>query len=267
MKNYYKISEISKLYNIGVDSLRYYERLGILTPRRDTNGYRLYDLGDLYKLNIIHDLRAIDFSMAQIKEYLDHQSIDNTLALLHEEQVFLQKKLQEIYTKQEILEERVSSLKKSSQTQTGIFQIKELPSRFCVRLNEYITRDEQMDVLIKKLHQKHEDKIRDLGNLDICAYFSMEDLKNGKSNVYNSVFFILNQDTSDYDFELPPGKYLSCYYRGDYSQNADRVKELYAYANKQQIQIIGSPFETYTIDNRDTMVTQEFLTEIQVQVI
>lgn len=267
MKNYYKISEISKLYNIGVDSLRYYERLGILTPRRDTNGYRLYDLGDLYKLNIIRDLRAIDFSMAQIKEYLDHQSIDNTLALLHEEQVFLQKNLQEIYTKQEILEERVSSLKKSSQTQTGIFQIKELPSRFCVRLNEYITRDEQMDVLIKKLHQKHEDKIRDLGNLDICAYFSMEDLKNGKSNVYNSVFFILDQDTSGCDFELPSGRYLSCYYRGDYSQNAERVKELYAYANKQQLQIIGSPFEIYTIDNRDTMITKEFLTEIQVQVI
>lgn len=267
MKNYYKISEISKLYNIGVDSLRYYERLGILTPRRDTNGYRLYDLGDLYKLNIIRDLRAIDFSMAQIKEYLDHQSIHNTLALLHEEQLFLQKKLQEIHMKQEILEERVSTLKESLQTQTGTFQVKELPSRFCVRLNEYITRDEQMDVLIKKLHQKHEDKIRDLGNLDICAYFSMKDLKAGKSNVYNSVFFILDQETSDYDFELPSGKYLSCYYRGDYSQNAARVKDLYSYASKQQIQIIGSPFEIYTIDNRDTIITQEFLTEIQVQVI
>ncbi len=37
MKNYYKISEISKLYNIGPDSLRYYEQLGILKPKRDTN--------------------------------------------------------------------------------------------------------------------------------------------------------------------------------------------------------------------------------------
>ena len=29
MKTYYKINEISKLYNIGHDSLRYYEELGI----------------------------------------------------------------------------------------------------------------------------------------------------------------------------------------------------------------------------------------------
>ena len=47
MKDYYKINEISKLYGIGVDSLRYYEKLGILRPRRDTNGYRLYDLKDM----------------------------------------------------------------------------------------------------------------------------------------------------------------------------------------------------------------------------
>ena len=34
MKEYYKIGEISKLYNIGTDSLRYYEEVGILKPKR-----------------------------------------------------------------------------------------------------------------------------------------------------------------------------------------------------------------------------------------
>ena len=32
MKDYYKINEIARLYGIGVDSLRYYEKLGILRP-------------------------------------------------------------------------------------------------------------------------------------------------------------------------------------------------------------------------------------------
>ena len=70
MKDYYKINEIAKLYGIGVDSLRYYERLGILKPRRDTNGYRLYSLKEMYKLNMIRDLRRLNFSMEQIKAYL-----------------------------------------------------------------------------------------------------------------------------------------------------------------------------------------------------
>ena len=81
MKNYYKISEISKLYNIGPDSLRYYEQLGILKPKRDTNGYRLYGLHELYKLNMIRDLWSLDFSMDQIKEYLEKQSVVERLRM------------------------------------------------------------------------------------------------------------------------------------------------------------------------------------------
>jgi len=114
MKNYYKISVISKLYDIGVDSLRYYERLGILTPKRDTNGYRLYNLTDLYKLNIIRDLRALDFSMMQIKEYLDQQSLENTLNLLHQETEMIEHEIANLHARKTIIQDRIRSLSSSS---------------------------------------------------------------------------------------------------------------------------------------------------------
>lgn len=41
MKEYYTVSEISRLYGIGIDSLRYYEKIGALSPRRGENNYRL----------------------------------------------------------------------------------------------------------------------------------------------------------------------------------------------------------------------------------
>ena len=66
MKEYYTISEISRLYGIGVDSLRYYERIGALSPRRGENNYRLYSLKDIYRLNIIRDLLTLGFSVKQI---------------------------------------------------------------------------------------------------------------------------------------------------------------------------------------------------------
>ena len=76
MKDRYKIGEISKLYAIGADSLRYYEKIGALHPRRDANNYRLYTLNDIYRLSIIRDLLGLDFSMTQIKQYLDDQTLD-----------------------------------------------------------------------------------------------------------------------------------------------------------------------------------------------
>lgn len=264
MKNYYKIHEISKLYGIGVDSLRYYERLGILKPRRDTNNYRLYSLKDIYKLNIIRDLRGLGFSMERIKEYLDGQCVENTLNLLQEEHALLTKQLQELQQKKQILEERMEDLYRAQHTETECFQLKTVAKdRHCVQLSEYITKDEQMDFAFKRLHSRYEGEIRNFGNLVIGAYPCMEKLMAGISNVYDSVFFILGPQAKNYEFTLPAGEYLSCYYRGSYQQNSARMREFLAYAEAKGYQLAGVPFELYEVDNHDTMDEGEFLTEIQ----
>ncbi|MGI5985419.1 MAG: MerR family transcriptional regulator [Clostridiales bacterium] len=267
MKDYYKISEISKLYGIGSDSLRYYEKIGVLKPRRDVNGYRLYGLKDVYKLNIIRNLRQLGFSMKQIKEYLDHQSIDNTLLLLQEEQELIQIQLEKLRAAEKTILNRITALKEASQIQTGVFTIKKYPARPCVHLNEYITRDEEMDFAIKKLHRKHENRIHDFGNQSIGASVSVEDLNKGILNVFHSVFFILEQETDEYDLLLPAGQYLSYFYRGNYLQSSDRIKEVLHYAEEAGFCALGDPFEIYEIDNRYTVLEEEFLTEIQVRIL
>ena len=63
MKKFFKIGEISKLYGIGVDSIRYYEEIGIIKPERSESGYRHYSIHDIWRLNVIRDLRSIGFSV------------------------------------------------------------------------------------------------------------------------------------------------------------------------------------------------------------
>lgn len=279
MKDYYKINEISKLYGIGVDSLRYYEKLGLLSPKRDTNGYRLYNLKDMYKLTIIRNLRELDFPVAQIKSYLDCQTLDNTLQLLHSEQELLKQRLLKIQEQSKLIHERIATLTAAREIPTGIVTVKTMPVRRCVRLSQHITRDEEMDFIIKRLHRKYEAQVRDIGTQQIGAFFSMEDIKQGASNVYDSVFFVLDgestEETSaadadtatvsgaDCDFILPAGTYLSCYYRGNYEQNADRLREIFEFVNANALCPLGNAFELYEVDNRDTIVEEEFLTEIQ----
>lgn len=266
MKDYYKINEISKLYGVGVDSLRYYEKTGVLIPRRDTNGYRLYGLHDIYKLNIIRDLRQLDFSMQQIKEYLDHQSIENTLDLLHKEQELIQIKLNELQNIQKKIQDRIQVLSSASLIKTNSFSIKTLPPRPCLQLNTRIMRDEEMDFAIKRLHRKHENKIKDFGNQLYGASVSVEGLNSGVKDVFNSVFFILDHKFKEFDFVLPEGKYLSFYYKGDYHQSNELMLAMITYAKENNYQIIGDIFEIYEIDNRDTICSEEFLTEIQARI-
>ena len=102
-------------------------------------------------------------------------------------------------------------------------------------------------------------------------------VKQGIANVYDSVFFVLESvpalyvpennrqsEIPDYDFILPEGKYLSYFYHGSYEQNADRVNEMMSHLNQLGHTLSREPFELFTIDNRDTMKTNEFLTEIQI---
>ena len=248
MKDYYKINEIARLYGIGVDSLRYYEKLGILKPRRDTNGYRLYNLKDMYKLNVIRDLRRLDFSMQQIKDYLEGQTVDHTLALLRQEQALVQAQIQELQTKARLLQRRIAALTEARSIVPGAITLRTLPQRPCVQFSAHITRDEEMDFVMKKLHRKHEDKIRDFGNQTFGAFLAMDELMQGIPNVYDA------------------GVYLSYFYQGSYQQNRSRVQEVLAYAASHGLTLAGTPFELYEIDNRDTVQEAEFLTEIQVAI-
>lgn len=121
MKDYYKISEIAQLYGIGVDSLRYYERLGILQPRRGENGYRLYSLKDMYKLNLIRDLRQLDFSMEQIRAYLDGQTVDNTIHLLTQEAALVARQVEDLRKKSVLLAKRLATLEEAPADPAGGF--------------------------------------------------------------------------------------------------------------------------------------------------
>jgi DNA-binding transcriptional MerR regulator len=68
----YKIGEIAALAQVNVQTLRYYERQGILPPpRRRVSGYRLYDEDSLRRLLFIKRAQELGFTLEEIKELLD----------------------------------------------------------------------------------------------------------------------------------------------------------------------------------------------------
>lgn len=265
MKDSYTIHEIASLYGVGPDALRYYERLGLVKPRRGENGYRIYDLNDIYRLTIIRDLRSLGFSMERIGEYLKDLSVANTLQLLDEERRLIREKMRALRAAEGAIRARVRHLQACAAVEDGGISLVELPPRPCLRLNADITRDEEMDFAIKRLHRRHEDTIRDLGGQKIGASIAPEDIRAGKIGLYRSVFFLLDEGATG-DFTLPGGRYACLYYRGSYRQLGARVAELFRWARKQGLSPTGDVLELYPIDDRFTAREEEFLTQLQVRV-
>ena len=271
MKEYYTISEISRLYGIGVDSLRYYERIGALSPRRGENNYRLYSLKDIYRLNIIRDLLTLGFSVKQIGEYLGRQNVESTLSMLEEEKEKIRQQRERLKQMERAIGERMEHLEKFRTVEAGRFACVSCPERCCLRLNAEIRRDEEMDYAVKRLQKRHEDKIRSLGEREIGASVSVQDVENGIDNLFHSVFIILEErpgkkENPDGLLILPAGEYLTVYYRGGYQQSPERIRELLAEAGRRRLAVEGDVLEWYPVDNRYTVDAGEFVTRLQVKV-
>lgn len=62
-----KIGEVSRRAEVGIETLRYYERLGLLgSPRRTEAGYRLYHESIFSRLDFIRKAQAMGFTLDEI---------------------------------------------------------------------------------------------------------------------------------------------------------------------------------------------------------
>lgn len=65
------IGKLAKAAGVGIDTVRFYERAGLLPPApRTASGYRLYEMADADRLRFIRRAKALGFSLDEIAELL-----------------------------------------------------------------------------------------------------------------------------------------------------------------------------------------------------
>ena len=67
----YTIGQLAKKAQVNVQTIRFYERRGILKPiRREDSGYRKYDGDSLKRLHFIRQAKELGFSLKEIQDLL-----------------------------------------------------------------------------------------------------------------------------------------------------------------------------------------------------
>jgi len=65
------ISQLAKTLNVSTDTVRYYEKQGILeAPERQENGYRMYTAAHVEAVRFVRGAQALGFSLAEIRVIL-----------------------------------------------------------------------------------------------------------------------------------------------------------------------------------------------------
>ena len=154
MSQYMSIGKVSKLKNVSIKSLRYYDQIGILKPafvNTETN-YRYYTKEQLYLLDAITVCIKLGIPLKDLNNYVEGASI-NLQKLLYDGKILAEQKILDIRnclaTLQDTLQNMaspVTGLAKIPESKSGIL----LPDGFYH--NEIVTRKmltvplEEMDV-------------------------------------------------------------------------------------------------------------------------
>ncbi|WP_248730758.1 MerR family transcriptional regulator [Pseudomonas sp. MWU13-2517] len=92
-----KIGELEARSGASRHTLRYYEQIGLISPQRRTNNYRVYTAQTLQDLDFIQRAQSMGFSLGEIGEILDAQR--NKLIDCADGAKLIEKKMAEIKQK------------------------------------------------------------------------------------------------------------------------------------------------------------------------
>ena len=106
------IKEFSAQTGLSADTLRYYEKEGLLLPERDGNGYRVYGARDILRL------KEMGVPLARIKEYarlrhLGESTIPERFAILQAHKETLAAQQRQLAEHQEFLERKLDVYRKA----------------------------------------------------------------------------------------------------------------------------------------------------------
>lgn len=70
-----KIGELANKAEVNIDTVRYYERQGLLpAPQRLRSGYRQYEPQDVSRLRFVRRAKALGFTLIEIRDLLELSS-------------------------------------------------------------------------------------------------------------------------------------------------------------------------------------------------
>lgn len=105
----YRIGEVSKLLGLPVETIRYYEKEQIITPKRlENSDYRTYETWDIFFLMECMRYRSFDISLKDISRILHSESLDFFVECIDQRQQKIEEKLH--YYK--MLERKISDYKR-----------------------------------------------------------------------------------------------------------------------------------------------------------
>ncbi len=267
MARQYKIGELARLYHLDPDTLRYYEEQGLLHPGRAANGYRMFGPQDVWRLNILREMRGLGVPLARVRPYLEGQDAKLALRRMEEELRLLTLRQEEIGRAIQSLAERCRALEAALRRPAGEVFLQELGPRRVHVLPWGAHGAEEFDLLLYRLAQQLQEAGSGpgcaFGNAETGALLSLAAAKQGHCQEYEGVFAVHPRGEA----EIEGGRYLCLCCRGGREKNSSHVPRLLETAGQQGWYPAGPLLQMIRTDLLVSSGSEDCVTELQLRVV
>lgn len=269
MKDKFLIGELSKIFNISTDTLRYYDKIELIKPEYDEkNDYRYYSIRDFFKLSRVLFFKNLDISLSEIKKYMCNKNTSNLINLL-------KRKEEEI----DIKINRLTNLKKNIQNKLELLEnvnseldqviVKKIPQRVGAFFD---INNLESDYEIKqtlKMNEKYLKISSWLFEGQIYTSLSKEHMDEGILNKFRYFIEIIPINSELYEplKIFPENDYACMTFIGPYEDMGKHYRILIRWIDENDYQIAGDSIEKNIVDYDFADSESEYITEIQIPIV
>ena len=259
-----KIGEFSKLCQMTVKALRFYEKEGLLIPASvdEWTGYRFYTTEQLHTAAKIKSYRQLDLSIKEIKAIFKGK---NARKILEEKAENLRNQQKEIDVRLSIINQILENTMKYEVT------IKEIPESIVYYTEKRLKKYSDIMQVIPAIGEE----VRKLNPAlkcaeppyEFCEYPDGEYKENDVLIRHVEAVTEFGKESETIKFKkLDAAKVLSIFHKGSYNQIGEAYAFIMKYAEENGYKIAGLSRECYVDGIWNKNSVDDWLTEIQLPI-
>ena len=252
MDRKFSIGEVSKLHNISVQTLRHYDKIGLLKPAyiNEKSSYRFYSIDNFIMLEFIKQCKVMGLTLEEIKKLINnHTSISSILETITKQKEILASKIKEL----ESIKSNIDILEKKIQTalDEGVGQpyIKYCSKRSYIKHSNIKRYTEEFEIELTEKLREIEKKYGEVYK-ELAFAISFDKYMISKNLDYDHMLLCFYDNIMSGEEKsgiLPEGEYLTINFEDDYKDTKYYYEKLIQYVETEKLNIGDTFYESYIL--------------------
>lgn len=270
----YKIGEVSKLCNVPIKTLRYYDEISLLKPVQidKFNGYRYYSCDQFVAILTIKHFKKAGFSLKEIKRLLGRENLDYNMNKIKQKCIELDDKINDLLRIKKQLKFFISDENKALNEKCALtYEIKYIPEVFVAYLkdkggvsaDEFSIRYCQLMSLIERNNLHTTKNVMAMYYDDFTVY---EGEGSEQCNIEVCAQVSCTKEIPGIVRKFGGFKALSVMHYGSYDNMQDSYIKMINYIYENGYEISGPAIDNYIVDIVSTCDPNNYITELLIPI-